>query len=476
MQDDKRHARRCTLPALFLALLVAGAGCTFARAAAQEAAAGGDVLWAWAGGVTDESAVVKAKLAQPGPARLLLASATGETDVLAPVSTDDRAGDGGRILTFALDGLAARATYTYTVILGEADREAQTAPDPDGSGHFATFAPPGEPESITVAFGSCARTGSTHPVFDTIRGLAPDLFIHMGDFHYENITANDPALFDAAFDAVLASPAQSALYRSLPIAYVWDDHDFGANNSDGSNPAAPAARSSYRAHVPHYPLPADEDSGEDSGADSGADGPIYQAFSAGRIRFIVTDTRSEKSWLRRTMLGDEQKAWLKQELLAARDAGYALIVWVQTDPWIGAAKWWLLGFQDNWGAFAGERREIANFLVDNGIDNLIMLSGDAHMLAIDDGTHSNYAGEAGKPADGPGFPIMHAAALDQKGSVKGGPYSEGTLPGGGHFGYMTITDDGGDIGVRWQGMNEAGETLMELSFTVSQDGIKFFQR
>lgn len=456
-----KHSRRARLLALPLALLLLGAGCTFApRAAAQAAAPQATttqearrVLWAWSGGVTDGSAVVKVKMAEPGPAQLLLAGEAGATRTFAP----DGTGADGRVLTFTLDGLAPRTAYTYTIDLGD-------APDPGGTGRFATFAAPGEAQSLTVAFGSCAYTGSTHPVFDTIRGLAPDLFIHMGDLHYEDITTNDPARFAAAYDVVLASPAQSALYRSVPIAYMWDDHDFGSNNSAGNSASRPAARRSYRSYVPHYPLPADA-------GGNGPDAPIYQAFSAGRVRFIMTDTRSEKSWPRRTVLGAQQKEWLKQELLAARDAGYALIVWVQPDPWIAGVEWWLLGLQDNWGAYAGERREIANFIADNGIDNLIMLSGDAHMLAIDDGTHSNYAGTAGDRADGPGFPVMHAAAFDQRGSRKGGPYSEGRIPGGGHFGYMTVTDTGGEVAVRWQGMNERGETLMELSFAVTQDGI-----
>jgi hypothetical protein len=93
------------------------------------------------------------------------------------------------------------------------------------------------------------------------------------------------------------------------------------------------------------------------------------------------------------------------------------------------------------------------------------------MLAMDDGTNSNYAGEAGEQAHSPGFPVMHAAALDQVGSYKGGPYSEGAIPGGGHFGYMTVTDEGGEVAVRWQGMNALGETLMELSFVVTDNGI-----
>lgn len=34
--------------------------------------------------------------------------------------------------------------------------------------------------------------------------------------------------------------------------------------------------------------------------------------------------------------------------------------------------------------------------------------------------------------------------MDSSGTVKGGPYSEGTSPGAGQFGTVRITDDGGD--------------------------------
>ena len=44
------------------------------------------------------------------------------------------------------------------------------------------------------------------------------------------------------------------------------------------------------------------------------------------------------------------------------------------------------------------------------------MSGDAHMLAVDDGSHT--------PG---GFPVMHASPLDKKGSIKGGPYVEYSL-------------------------------------------------
>jgi hypothetical protein len=90
-----------------------------------------------------------------------------------------------------------------------------------------------------------------------------------------------------------------------------------------------------------------------------------------------------------------------------------------------------------------------------------MLSGDAHMLAIDDGTNSDYA-----DGGGAGFPVMHAAALDSTPSLKGGPYSHGAFPGTGQFGLMTVTDSDGDvIHVSWQGKKDTGETVVSYSFT-----------
>jgi hypothetical protein len=85
-----------------------------------------------------------------------------------------------------------------------------------------------------------------------------------------------------------------------------------------------------------------------------------------------------------------------------------------------------------------------------------MLGGDAHMVAIDDGSH----------AEG-GFPVMHAGALDRPGSKKGGPYSEGAVPGAGQFGLVTVLDDGGPtVRVELSGRNYKGEEILAYGFTV----------
>jgi hypothetical protein len=158
----------------------------------------------------------------------------------------------------------------------------------------------------------------------------------------------------------------------------------------------------------------------------------------------------------KTMLGAAQKEWLKRELLIGRDRS-SLVVWVNPDPWIGAPE----AGGDSWAGYATERRELSEFIAANRIDNLLMLSGDAHMLAIDDGRNTDYSG-TGRAA----FPLMHAAALDRRGGVKGGPYSEGTFPGSGQYGLVTVRDTGERVTVVLSGRNYLGRERVGYAFTL----------
>lgn len=429
-------AQQCRLVALVLVFGLASAGC---GAPASDGAPVAGVAWVWSGAVTGSSAVVKAKVSPVGEARLLLGTLPGEYNPALSAPAEVLVAEPqGRLLAFHLSGLAPARRYHYAVAL-------DGVPDAAHAGTFRTF-PVGQAD-LTIAFASCAETGSSAAVFDRIRAGQPDLFIHMGDLHYEDIAANDVARFRAAYDAVLASPAQSALYRAVPLAYVWDDHDFGANGSTGSSPSRQAALQAYGQAVPHYPL-------------SGQDAPIYQAFTMARVRVLLTDTRSARDPAAGTMLGAEQKAWLKAELLAGRDA-YPLLVWVNPSPWIAAADV-AARLEGTWGAFPAERAELAGFIAQHRIRNLVMISGDAHMLAIDDGSNNRYADPAGPP----GFPVMQAAALDKEGSVKGGPYSEGAYPGRGQYGLMRVTDAGAaTVDVAWSGWNQSAEQVVGLRFS-----------
>lgn len=160
--------------------------------------------------------------------------------------------------------------------------------------------------------------------------------------------------------------------------------------------------------MPHYPLA------------NPAFG-VTQAFTAGAVRFLHTDLRFNKTSGAdgpRTVLGPLQKQWLLAELSRAGD--YDLVVWASSFPWIAPPD----AQSDHWGAYEPERREIANAIRDMEVRNLCMISGDAHMLAIDDGSNNRFS------SDGRGgFPVFHAAALDSKPSQKGGRYSIGQEDG-----------------------------------------------
>ncbi len=301
------------------------------------------------------------------------------------------------------------------------------------------------------------------------------------------------------------------------MTYVWDDHDFGGNNANRRSKTHEAVRLTYEEYVPHYPLSFDKD------------GPISQTFSVGRVKFIMTDLRSERDSVTnkddatKSLLGDKQKAWLKQQLIEA-NGKYPLIVWMSTVPWIGNSATNIYrnvrtneygfihhtnlvgrtnaqaggrGFgqggaggtnevsgsrtnssrgqrgrvaqpprtdDDHWSVFTTERREMADFIKENGIKGVCIIHGDSHMLAADDGSNSDYATGGGAP-----IPVMCGGPLDQNPSLKGGPYSQGVYKmktGEGGFGLMSVDDRGSRIDVTYSGRNNRNEEKITMKFTV----------
>jgi len=423
--------------------------------ATTAAASESPVHWTWSGAVTTDSAVVKAKVeTSAGPPRLILGERAVEPESLSA----------GGVAVFRLEGLEPGTEHVYRVAVEG---------HPALEGRFRTF--DDGPMSFRFVFASCARTGSNSSVFETIESLEPSFVLHMGDLHYEDIAENDVARFRTAFDDVLSSERQSSLYRSAPIVYVWDDHDYGPNDADRTHRGRPAALRAYDESVPHYPLARD---------DAGTPLDVRQAFSAGRLRFIVTDVRSNRApedgtdGPEKTLLGVSQREWLLHELEAAKD-GYELVVWANVVPWIVKA-----GSGHGWGRYAWERGLIADRIRELGLaDRLLMISGDAHMVAMDDGTHSNYSTGAGGRE--PAFPVVHAAPFDQRPSKKGGPYSHGTsarkvlfgLVPIQQFGLADVRDDGEVLEVDLTGRDKKGRLLKGMALRLRcRDGCEVVPR
>jgi len=384
----------------------------------------------WSGGVTDSTAIVASGLTVEADEVEVIV----DTDPEFPSPTVYRVESGPeKTAKIKLSRLTPDTEYFYKVrVDGSED---------DFVGRLKTF--PAGASDFRFTFGSCSSTGSTSKIFDIIREENPLFHLITGDFHYEDIAVNDPELFKQAYQDNFDSPKWDALLKQMPIAYIWDDHDYGPNNSDKTSPSREAARLAYREWVPHYETP--------------NKGPIYQSFDVGRATIILLDLRSERDPRNKvdnsskSMMGAKQKSWFKNELLKAKNR---LVIVVSSVPWISKSK------SDTWFGYSTERMEIARFIVENNLqDNLCMLAGDAHMLAIDDGSNNTYAGAE--------FPVFHAAALDRNGSKKGGPYTSGTYPGGGQYGLVEIFDNGGDhIDVKWFGKNRKGEVVIAHKFSV----------
>lgn len=390
------------------------------------------VEWAWAGGLTQRSAQVVAKVT--GPARALsVVDSDGSERLVPPARTT------GDIVHFAVDGLRPDTSYGYAVVGADTVDTART-------GRFTTF--PEGAGDFTLAFASCARTGSNGAVFDRIREAKPLLYTNLGDLHYGDVADDDRGEFAALMDITLTRPAQSALYRSTGVEYVWDDHDFGG--LDRASDSRPAAFATYRSHVPSRPLPH-------------PDHGLFRSFDIGRIRMIITDCRSARTPAGhpdgpdKSMLGTLQRDWLITELSSIGDT--PLVIWVNPVPWIADAD----EGADHWGGYATERAAISEAIAGLAIsDRLLMISGDAHMVGLDDGTNSDFSS-----AGGAGFPVFHVAALDKRGEVKGGPYSHGAFPGGGQFGLVEIIDDRRSVAVSLQGRSWDGRPIVDYQLELA---------
>ena len=402
---------------------------TLAISACAQAASVG---WAWSGGVTDTGAVITARIDDAAPARLeLLATHAVVPPALAEPMT------GGTLHRFVLSGLKPDTDYAYRFLAADGtpiDAEARS---------IRTFPAPDKPASFRFAVASCAK-GKDSPVFAAAARQGVRFFVHTGDFHYYDITENRVESFRKAYDDHLSATRLRALLATIPLIYQWDDHDFGPNDSNRMSPSREASRRNYRELVPHYPL-------SFATADSPS-GPTDQAFSVGRVRFILSDLRSERDPTGRRMMSAAQDAWLRAQLLAARDAGSPLIFWVSSVPWSGAP-----GKEDRWQGYPAHRAEIADFIKANGLaGRIVILSGDAHMTAIDDGSHSDFATGGGAPTR-----VFQAGPIANRGSYKGGPYSHGARYQSApdqhlhQFGLVDIHDDGKEIRVTLSGRQGA---------------------
>jgi alkaline phosphatase D len=321
--------------------------------------------------------------------------------------------------------------------------------------HFTTFPTEGQTSTFTFAFGACqqnARDENSYKgdVFPLIVLDQPRFFLQLGDWTYPDTTdtrEKPDDYFNVDFSRVQANYRSkydpdypmAELFRTTPIDYVYDDHDFSDNNSDMTYPGRQNSLHGYREMFPHYPLP------------NGENG-LWHKFTFGNADFFVLDTRTQRhpndapfredvsgeSFYElqsahlilegdRTISGQLQMDWLIEQLKTSTADWKFICTSVAFNPANRAFMELALFFQgseleelvrqigyssldniaksiaDSWNGFPGSVQRLVKAVNASNVENVIVLSGDSHTAAIDDGANSL-------------FPEIMAGGLDRNNS------------------------------------------------------------
>ena len=261
---------------------------------------------------------------------------------------------------FELNDLAPDTVHYYRPVTQAGERLAvgetgqfRTAPEVPRAFSFAVSAD-------TLAFYKPFR------IFDTMLQLKPEFFVNLGDTIYADhrkrgYFAGSLALYRDKHSENRDDARMQKFMLVTPTFAVWDDHEV-ENDFDRTHPSLPEGRQAFIEWWPRR-----------------AAGPfqLYRQFSWGPLAdFFLLDTRQYRSPSNapddadKTMLGAEQKAWLKLGLLKSKAP---LKVIFSPSPFNARLS------RDSWAGYPGERKELDDFIATNKVNRVFIISGDWHM-------------------------------------------------------------------------------------------------
>lgn len=189
-----------------------------------------------------------------------------------------------------------------------------------------------------MAFGSCfrhQRLFRTSEIFDRVYDDRPDSFVWLGDFAYldkvgfskEGYGFQHSPIEEVKrrFEDSYNDPHYKKVRESTTIYGIWDDHDSGINNSDKSNVQKEEVRQLFLNYM-NEPLDSSRRQRK---------GGMYASYyvDPGKfIKLILLDVRYDRDALTdskvpfadKTLLGDEQEAWVNKEIKES-EAHFTLI-------------------------------------------------------------------------------------------------------------------------------------------------------
>lgn len=230
-----------------------------------------------------------------------------------------------------------------------------------------------------ITFGSCSDQKRPQPLWTTMLTFKPQLHLNLGDNIYASKPDERPLLKIYAKQAKL--PEYIAFRSVVPMLSTWDDHDYGQNDGGADNPVKDEALKDFRAF---YPV--------DSALIPQGQKGVYHSVIVGKlghkVQIVFLDTRYNRSPLEKnqtpknaldifqatkdkskTILGEEQWAWLDKELKKPAD----LRILVSSIQFLGEDH----GFE-KWMNFPHERARMFELFKKRRLKSVLILSGDRH--------------------------------------------------------------------------------------------------
>lgn len=200
---------------------------------------------------------------------------------------------------------------------------------------------------------------------EAIMARDPDALLFIGDIAVQDRRGNVSMHCQDYFLRDMY-PAWRKMIAQYPVYAAWDDHDYtwddGAGLSERLN-----VTSQDRYNIREV----FENAWANPYYGTGKDG-IYSHTTIGPADFIMLDSRYFRENTKGSFLGDEQMEWLKQRLLESKSPFKIISCGTMWSDYVSNGK-------DSWGVNDPEgRQEIFDFIVDNNIKGVLLISGDRH--------------------------------------------------------------------------------------------------
>jgi alkaline phosphatase D len=279
-----------------------------------------------------------------------------KTGELKPIS--DQAAKGmGQIFKSTVVGLLSNTDYHYQVSV-----DGKSAPDWEGS--FKTAPVEGKSTAFRIAITSCMKIGRPQGSWNLLLAEQPDFHLTVGDTHYADTT--NPTVQLKHHVTYRRVKEFANVLRQVPTYAIWDDHDYGPNNSDGTAKGKEFSLAGWKQAWPNPPSGTVDTPG------------AFFKFSRGDVDFFVVDGRyyRDPNELpdddKKRKLGDAQFEWLLNGLKNST-AKFKIIA---SGSVLHHSK------VDGWRIFTFSRHRLFDAIKKHKISGVMYIGGDMHQSLV----------------------------------------------------------------------------------------------